>query len=109
MSAILEATGLRKVYRGGDGSPIEVLGGVDFAVSRGEFVAIVGASGTGKSTLLHLLGALDVPTAGTVRLDGEAYDELIRGAAGRGSGTGSSGSCSSSITCCGSSPRSRTS
>jgi len=76
MSAILEAEGLRKVYRGGDGTPIEVLGGVDLAVSRGEFVAIVGASGTGKSTLLHLLGALDTPTAGTVRLDGQTYGEL---------------------------------
>jgi lipoprotein-releasing system ATP-binding protein len=76
MSAILEATGLRKVYRGGDGTPIEVLSGVDFAVSRGEFVAIVGASGTGKSTLLHLLGALDTATSGTVRLAGQAYEEL---------------------------------
>ena len=75
MSAILEATGLRKVYRGGDGSEIEVLSGVDLEVSRGEFVAIVGASGSGKSTLLHLLGALDAPTGGSVRLDGRAYDE----------------------------------
>lgn len=73
---ILEASGLRKVYRGGDGGLIEVLTGVDLAVARGEFVAIMGASGAGKSTLLHLLGALDRPTAGTVRLDGLTYDEL---------------------------------
>jgi lipoprotein-releasing system ATP-binding protein len=76
MSAILEAQGLRKVYRGGDGSIIDVLSGVDLAVGRGEFVAIVGASGSGKSTLLHLLGALDVPTDGTVLLDGHPYSEL---------------------------------
>jgi lipoprotein-releasing system ATP-binding protein len=76
MTAILEAQGLRKVYRGGDGSIIDVLSGVDLVVGRGEFVAIVGASGSGKSTLLHLLGALDTPTDGTVRLDGRPYSEL---------------------------------
>jgi lipoprotein-releasing system ATP-binding protein len=75
MSAILEAHGLRKLYRGGDGAPIEVLSDVDLAVARGEFVAIVGASGSGKSTLLHLLGALDTPTSGQVRLDGLVYGE----------------------------------
>jgi lipoprotein-releasing system ATP-binding protein len=75
MTAILEAEGLRKIYRGGDGNPIEVLSGVDLTVSRGEFVAIVGASGSGKSTLLHLLGALDAPSGGTVRLGGQAYGD----------------------------------
>jgi lipoprotein-releasing system ATP-binding protein len=76
MSAILEASGLRKVYQGGDGFPIEVLAGVDLSVSRGEFVAIVGSSGSGKSTLLHLLGALDTPSSGRVQLDGRSFGEL---------------------------------
>ncbi len=75
MTEILEAHGLRKIYRGGDGNPIEVLAGVDLTVSRGEFVAIVGASGSGKSTLLHLLGALDSPSGGTVRLGGQSYTD----------------------------------
>jgi lipoprotein-releasing system ATP-binding protein len=76
MTAILEATGLRKVYVGGDRSQIEVLNAVDLTVYRGEMVAVVGASGAGKSTLLHLLGALDAPTAGSVQLDGRAYATL---------------------------------
>jgi lipoprotein-releasing system ATP-binding protein len=76
MTAILEAVGLRKVYQGGDGLPIDVLAGVDLSVNRGEFVAIVGSSGSGKSTLLHLLGALDTPSAGSVSLDGGSYGDL---------------------------------
>jgi lipoprotein-releasing system ATP-binding protein len=67
---MLEATGLAKTYRGGDGAEISVLDGLDLSVSRGEIVAIVGASGAGKSTLLHLLGGLDYPTRGEVRVNG---------------------------------------
>ena len=68
---VLEARDLAKSYRGGDGGLIHVLSGVTLEVARGEMVAIVGASGTGKSTLLHLLGALDQPTRGYVVLDGK--------------------------------------
>jgi lipoprotein-releasing system ATP-binding protein len=67
---MLEAVGLAKTYRGGDGAEITVLDGLDLSVSRGEIVAIVGASGAGKSTLLHLLGGLDYPTRGLVRVNG---------------------------------------
>lgn len=62
---------LFKQYPSGTGGVLEVLRGVNLTVHAGEFVAIVGESGTGKSTLLHLLGALDRPTAGTVTFGGE--------------------------------------
>ena len=68
--SVIEATGVAKSYRGGDGGIIHVLDGVNLAVGRGEMVAIVGASGAGKSTLLHLLGALDVPSRGSIAIDG---------------------------------------
>jgi lipoprotein-releasing system ATP-binding protein len=76
MNALLEARGIRKVYAGGDGQPLEVLRGLDVEVRRGELIAIVGASGAGKSTLLHLLGALDAPSGGDVWLDGSRYADL---------------------------------
>ena len=68
---MLEATGVVKVFHGGDGAEVRVLEGVDLSVRRGEMVAIIGASGAGKSTLLHVLGALERPTAGDVCLNGE--------------------------------------
>ena len=76
MTALLEATGLQKTYRGGDESPVPVLTNVAVAVAKSEAVAIVGSSGSGKSTLLHLLGALDTPTAGAIALDGVPYASL---------------------------------
>ena len=81
MNALLVGRGVRKVYAGGDGQPLEVLRGVDMEVRRGEFVAIVGSSGAGKSTLLHLLGALDTPSGGDIWLDGSRFADLdARGA-----------------------------
>ena len=80
MSAILEAVGVRKVFREAGNAQLEVLSGVDLSVALGEVVAIVGASGAGKSTLLHLLGSLDVPTAGVIRLDGAEYHSLSESA-----------------------------
>jgi lipoprotein-releasing system ATP-binding protein len=70
MTIVLEASALAKTYAGEDGGRVEVLAGLDLAVGQGEFIAITGASGVGKSTLLHCLGALDRPTTGIVRLDG---------------------------------------
>ena len=59
---------LRKVYAGAQ--PVVALDGVDLEVSAGEFLAIVGPSGGGKSTLLHIVGAIDVPTSGSARVSG---------------------------------------
>ena len=80
MTAVLEAQGVRKVYRGGDLALVEVLNHVDLSVLRGEVVAIVGSSGAGKSTLLHVLGALDEPTGGDIRLNGVSYASLSESA-----------------------------
>jgi lipoprotein-releasing system ATP-binding protein len=76
MNALIEARGIWKVFRGGDGRPLEVLRGVDVDVHRGEVLAVVGASGAGKSTLLHLIGALDRATSGDVWLDGSRFADL---------------------------------
>ena len=67
----LDADALVKEYDTGGEKPLTVLDGLSMTVALGEIVAVVGESGTGKSTLLHLLGALDRPTSGTVRFQGE--------------------------------------
>jgi len=72
----LEARGLRKHFLSGDGSELRILRGVDLRVEVGEVVAIIGASGVGKSTLLHLLGALDRPTEGEVLVGGKSLSEM---------------------------------
>jgi lipoprotein-releasing system ATP-binding protein len=74
--AVLEGEGLIKEFRGGDGGIIRVLDHVSITVRRGEMVAIVGESGAGKSTLLHVLGALERPSAGRIRLSGQAVEGL---------------------------------
>ena len=71
MRSLLAAENLTKAYPTGGGGTLTVLQGVDMAVEEGAFVAIVGESGTGKSTLLHLLGGLDRPTSGRVLFRGE--------------------------------------
>lgn len=71
----MRAVGIRKSFRTPRGT-LDVLSGVDLEVRRSESLAIVGASGVGKSTLLHILGALDRPTWGQVVIDNQNLFEL---------------------------------
>ena len=72
---VLEAHDIAKSYRGGDGSTLTILNGVNLNVRRGEMIAIVGESGAGKSTLLHVVGALDRPSRGHVLIGGEPIND----------------------------------
>lgn len=69
MSSVISLTDIRRVFTMGD-QQFEALKGVSFDVAAGEFVAIMGASGSGKSTSMNILGCLDRPTSGTYLLDG---------------------------------------
>ena len=79
---VVACTGLSKHFREG-AEAVRVLDEVTLSVARGERIAIVGASGSGKSTLMHLLGGLDVPSAGSVRLMGQDFSGLSETARGR--------------------------
>jgi lipoprotein-releasing system ATP-binding protein len=72
---LLSAHGLKKIYAIGSRT-LEVLRGVDVEIARGDFVALRGASGTGKSTLLHLIGGLDSPNAGEIIFRGQKLSEF---------------------------------
>ena len=72
---ILEAKQLKKIY-GSDPTAVHAIDNVSLTVDRGEFVAVVGTSGSGKSTFLHMLGGLDRPTSGCVTIDDKKIFEL---------------------------------
>lgn len=64
---ILQVRGLKKYYGKGE-TEVRALDGVDLDIERGKFTAIIGTSGSGKSTLLHMLGGLDIPSAGSIKV-----------------------------------------
>ena len=70
MEPIIEARRLNKAYN----DRVTALADVNFAIWKGEFVALLGRSGSGKSTLLNILGGLDAPTSGEIRIDGKNID-----------------------------------
>ncbi len=74
----IRAENLSKTYagEGADAAPVTVFTGLSFALEEGVFAAVMGPSGVGKSTLLHLLGAIDRPDSGRVEVFGEALDEM---------------------------------
>ncbi len=77
MPEVVQLHNVTKVYTMGD-QRVEALKGISFAVLPGEFVAIMGASGSGKSTCMNMLGCLDVPTSGEYLLEGVSVGKLSK-------------------------------
>ncbi|MBM4119701.1 MAG: ABC transporter ATP-binding protein [Nitrospira sp.] len=76
---MITITDLRKSFQM-NGHTLHVLNGITLTIAKGELIAVVGASGAGKSTFLHILGMLDRPTSGSVRFDGQDLFSLSEGA-----------------------------
>jgi putative ABC transport system ATP-binding protein len=68
---VIELRHISKVYQRGDGTPVTALRDVSFTIRTGEFVTVRGASGSGKSTILNILGCLDTPSSGAYLLSGD--------------------------------------
>ena len=77
MSALIEFDGVCKYYQMGD-TTVKAADHISMQINKGEFVAIVGQSGSGKSTCMNIIGCLDVPTAGTYKLNGRDVGRMSR-------------------------------
>ena len=75
MPSFLEVKDIFKSYFL-NGKRIDVLRGVQLSIEKGELVSLIGASGSGKSTFLHVLGTLDAPAAGTLHFEGRSVFEM---------------------------------
>lgn len=73
--SILETKGLKKYY-GEEPTVVKALDGVDLEIEQGSFTAIVGKSGSGKSTMLHMIGGLDMPTEGSIQVAGRELSSM---------------------------------
>ena len=76
MARLIELKDVYKIYGEGLESEVRALDGISLVIQKGEFVAIVGQSGSGKSTMMNVLGCLDIPTRGDYWLDGVNVREL---------------------------------
>ena len=76
MAKLIELRDVYKIYGEGLESEVRALDGVSLDIEKGEFVAVVGQSGSGKSTMMNVLGCLDIPTRGTYLLGGTDVREL---------------------------------
>jgi putative ABC transport system ATP-binding protein len=74
---VIRIRGLTRTYVMGS-TEVQALAGIDLTVTKGEMVAVMGASGSGKSTMMNMLGCLDKPTAGSYELDGERVEIMDR-------------------------------
>ena len=76
MANLIELRNVYKIYGEGLESEVRALDGVSLSIGRGEFIAVVGQSGSGKSTMMNVLGCLDIPTYGSYLLNGTDVSEL---------------------------------
>ncbi len=75
MSELIKMKDVTKVYPLGE-TEVQALRGVDISIKKGEFISIIGPSGSGKSTLMHIIGCLDVATAGSYFLQGKDVNKM---------------------------------
>ena len=78
MKKIVELKNVSKTYKIGE-SEFKALDNIDLSINKGEFVVILGPSGAGKSTLLNLIGGMDTPTSGSIKIDGEEISKYTEG------------------------------